>query len=78
MRCLFLFREGGQETGAEEGKTLVNKLNVSDRLTLYSVCKTHCALLCCATEQEAEDDGENSCTEDEGPQTDHQRHGEAG
>ncbi len=29
-------------------------------------------------EQEAENDGESSSAEDEGPQTDHQRHGEAG
>lgn len=29
-------------------------------------------------EQEAENDGESGSAEDEGPQTDHQRHGKAG
>lgn len=38
-------------------------------------CSYHFALI---AEQEAENDGESSSSEDERPQTDHQRYGEIG
>lgn len=55
----------------------INILNLeyySDVIVLITFCFI-CLLL---LEQEAEDDGESGGAEDEGPQTDHQRHGEAG
>lgn len=69
------YRKGSQEKGVKEGTYGHKTLDMKHQTVLVTF---FFALWMFSLEQEAEDDGESSGSEDEGPQTDHQRHGEAG